>query len=81
MAAQVQVQPQGPGPAPNGAAGAGGNQFVTTLLYVDDLESNVNGSQLYDLFSQMGAVVSVQVCRDLSTRRSFGYGYVNYSNP
>ena len=81
MVAQVQVQPQGPGPAPNGAAGAGGNQFVTTLLYVGDLELNVNDSQLYDLFSQMGAMVSFRVSRDLSTRRSLGYGYVNYSNP
>lgn len=46
-----------------------------------DVDFNVNDSQLYDLFNQVGQVVSVRVCRDLSTRRSLGYGYVNYSNP
>jgi polyadenylate-binding protein len=71
--AQVQVQPQ--------AVNAGGNQFVPTSLYVGDLEWNVTDSQLYDLFNQLGQVVSVRVCRDLTTRRSLGYGYVNYANP
>ncbi|KAK9073373.1 hypothetical protein SSX86_007697 [Deinandra increscens subsp. villosa] len=65
-----------------GAAAVGGNNsFGTTSIYVGDLEPNVTDSQLYDLFNQVGQVVSVRVCRDLSTRRSLGYGYVNYSNP
>ncbi|EYU37653.1 hypothetical protein ABFS82_02G036600 [Erythranthe guttata] len=78
MAAQVQVQQ--PQVQVANVASSGGAPPVTSL-YVGDLEANITDSQLYDLFQQIGEVVSVRICRDLTSRESLGYGYVNYGDP
>ncbi|XP_074369961.1 polyadenylate-binding protein 8-like isoform X2 [Apium graveolens] len=78
--AQMQVeQPQGPVSGENGAAG--GSSQATTALYVTDFDKSVTESQLYDLFSQVGQVVSVKIVKD-NANESVGhvYGYVNYRN-
>ncbi|OIR58916.1 MAG: polyadenylate-binding protein [Amphiamblys sp. WSBS2006] len=47
-------------------------------LYVGNLAPDVNETQLLRLFSEIGDLLSLRLCRDIVTKRSLGYGYVNY---
>jgi len=54
---------------------------LAPALYVGDLDESITEEMLYDHFSKYGPIFYIKLARDLLTKKSKGFAYVNFFNP
>ena len=47
-------------------------------LYIGDLSTKVREDDILNIFSKMSGLESVRICRDVISKESLGYGYINF---
>eukprot|EP00744_Colponema_vietnamica_P001400 GILI01002315.1.p1 GENE.GILI01002315.1~~GILI01002315.1.p1 ORF type:complete len:535 (+),score=140.40 GILI01002315.1:33-1637(+) len=59
------------------------NTSAPRALYVGNLPKDLEEPEntLMNIFSKVGMILSIKLCRDINTHNSLGYAYVNFQNP